>query len=104
LSAARSGHTATKLPDGRVLIAGGSSSDGDALAATEIYDAATGSFSAGISLKAARSGHTATVLADGRTVFIGGDAQGTCCRRRSPIIRSSHSEFFKNDIAVERAA
>src|SRR5437870_5153035 len=41
LNLARSGHTATRLPDGRVLIAGGENSSG-VLNSTEIFDPAAG--------------------------------------------------------------
>jgi len=43
---ARSSHTATLLPDGKVLIAGGVDNDGDAVLAAELYDPATGVFTA----------------------------------------------------------
>lgn len=76
LTQARSGHTATRLADGRILILGGTSR-GAATSSTEIYDAATGTFSAGATMNAARSGHTATVLADGRILIAGGDAIGS---------------------------
>src|SRR4051812_12002219 len=49
LAIARSGHTATLLTDGRVLVAGG-----DASGSAEIYDAATQSFAATGYMTAAR--------------------------------------------------
>ncbi len=68
-------HTATLLPDGRVLVLGGVSGDGEdsvILASTESFDPATGAFSPGGSLIEARKGHTATLLPDGRVLAIGG--------------------------------
>ena len=63
-------HTATLLPDGRVLVAGGSN-DGY-LASTEMYDPVTGGFTSTASMVAARHRHTATPLADDRVLVAGG--------------------------------
>ncbi len=71
LTSARSGHTATRLDDTKVLITGG-----DAGGTAEIFDAATGTSAATGSLNAARSGHTATKLADGRVLITGGTSHG----------------------------
>jgi hypothetical protein len=68
--AARSEHSATLLPDGRVLIAGGESIK--ALASTEIYDPAVGTFRAATPMITARRMHTATLLADDRVLVVGG--------------------------------
>lgn len=74
LTAKRAFHTATLLMDGRVLIAGGTGNY-SSLSTTEIFDPATGTFSAGPAMASARSGHTATLLGDGRIVFaFGGKA------------------------------
>ena len=62
-----SGHSATLLKDGRVLIAGGGT------AAAEIFDPATQSFSATGFLTIKRTNHTATLLPDGRVLLAGGD-------------------------------
>ncbi len=67
----RRGHTATRLQDGRVLIAGGENSTG-ALNGTEIFDPATDTFSAAGNMDAARADHSATLLADGRVLIAGG--------------------------------
>ena len=73
MATARSSHAATLLPNGRVLIVGGS--DGDhALASAELYDPATGTFSSAGSMSKARDGATATLLPDGRVLICGGSA------------------------------
>lgn len=68
----RATHTATVLTDGRVLIAGGVDGTGVVQTACEIYDPATGTFTATGSLLGARALHAATRLADGRVMVAGG--------------------------------
>ena len=60
----RSGHTATLLADGRVLVAGGE--DGTAvLASAEIYDPGTNSWTEVAPMGRARLNHAASLLPDG---------------------------------------
>ena len=73
---ARAGHTATLLPDGRVLIVGGlhdlEQNLDSALATAELWDPATGTSSPAGTLADGRSYHTATLLQDGRVLIAGG--------------------------------
>ncbi len=68
----RANHTATTLPDGRVLVVGGGKTDGPYLKPTEIYDAETDSWTLSAPLTKGRAFHTATVLEDGRVLVVGG--------------------------------
>ena len=72
LNTARTFHTATLLPDGEVLVAGGEDSNSNRLANAELYDPTTGTWTATGSLNTARSGHTATLLPDGKVLVAGG--------------------------------
>jgi hypothetical protein len=76
LATPRFQHTATLLLDGRVLIAGGTSSRGEHLASTEFWDPSTEAFTAGPPLGLGRFGHTATRLDDGRVLIVGGVVAG----------------------------
>ncbi|MBI4349974.1 MAG: hypothetical protein HY550_00900, partial [Elusimicrobia bacterium] len=72
MTAARYVHTATLLPDGKVLITGGRGSGGAALSSAELYDPADGTVSATGTMGAARVYHTATLLPNGKVLFVGG--------------------------------
>ncbi len=64
--------TATKLPNGLVLVAGGFNMSGTPMATTEFFDPATLEWSDGSSLTIDRGGHTATLTAWGQLVTVGG--------------------------------
>lgn len=72
MAAARSGHSATLLANGMVLVVGGSDNLG-VLNSAELYDPAKGNFTPTGSLITARQGHTATLLADGKVLIAGGE-------------------------------
>ena len=68
---ARGHHTATRLPSGKVLVAGGYYS-GSAIASAEVYDPATNSWSSVSTMPTPRYNHTATLLLSGRLLITGG--------------------------------
>ncbi len=76
MAAERSEATATTLPSGLVLVAGGQDRHSTALRSAELYDPAEGTFRPTGSMTSARSGQTATLLADGRVLIAGGTATG----------------------------
>lgn len=65
-------HTATLLPGGQVLIAGGTSSNNVVTAAAELYNPSTGAFTMIAPMTTPRSQHTATLLSDGTVLLAGG--------------------------------
>jgi len=66
MAVARSGQTATLLPDGQVLIAGGGTSS------AELYDPSNGTFSPTASMSVSRTDATASLLSDGDVLVAGG--------------------------------
>ncbi|HEY7282108.1 MAG TPA: kelch repeat-containing protein, partial [Actinomycetota bacterium] len=75
---ARAAHTATRLLDGRILVAGGFGVGDAAVTATaEVFDPRARRFHATGSMSTPRQSHTATLLRDGRVLVAGGlDADG----------------------------
>jgi N-acetylneuraminic acid mutarotase len=67
-------HTATLLPNGKVLVAGGRKSEFVTLRGAELYDPATSTWTETGPMTRPRAGHTATLLRDGRVLVAGGTA------------------------------
>jgi galactose oxidase-like protein/Kelch motif protein len=76
----RAAHTATLLPTGEVLIAGGCAVNGCDLdergRTTELFDPRTGRFRTGPALSRPRVGHAAVRLRDGSVLVVGGWSGG----------------------------
>jgi hypothetical protein len=77
MAASRYNFSTTVLADGRVLVAGGTGSSG-LLSSAELYDPATGVFSAASTLyDGVRTDHAAVRLGDGRVLVVGGRDSAT---------------------------
>src|SRR5207249_9106433 len=72
MGTARAYHTATLLPSGKVLVAGGLTNSERVSSSAELYDPATGTWTGTGSMGAARQFHTATLLPSGQ-VLVAGD-------------------------------
>ena len=79
----RAGATATLLPDGNVLVAGGGT------ATAELYHPAGGTWSPTGSMSIARTDATATLLPNGRVLVAGG-----CCQPGNPYAGLSSAELY----------
>jgi WD40 repeat protein len=66
------GASATLLPDGQVLIAGGEDAKFNLLSSAELYNPATGKFSPTGSMTTPRTGQSATLLGNGQVLIAGG--------------------------------
>jgi hypothetical protein len=76
MSAPRAGATATLLDNGKVLIAGGATSQGKSLDSAELFDPALGAFVATGSMTTPRSHAVAVLLQDGKVLVAGGGTAG----------------------------
>jgi hypothetical protein len=70
----RGGHTAVLLPDGTVLVAGGVGQNGTGIewASAELFNPASGTWSATGTMGEVRYAHVATLLRNGRVLVAGG--------------------------------
>jgi len=92
MTVARQDHTATLLPDGRVLVAGGVGKNGHALASAEVYDPRSGRWTTTGVQRAARALHTATLLPGGRVLVAGGTGATTATAFSTTALSSA--EFY----------
>lgn len=86
LGTARFHFTATVLPSGKMLVAGGVNSNGNALNSSELYDPALDQWTATTgSLGTARYLHTATLLASGKVLVVGGNTGGSLLLKSAEV-------------------
>jgi sugar lactone lactonase YvrE len=76
---ARSGHQATLLLDGRVLVTGGAGKSGEAISRAEVFSPATGAWAFTGNTTTPRLDHAAALLLDGRVLIVGGASSSSSC-------------------------
>ena len=98
MTVTRAAHTASLLPDGRVLVAGGCTqrSCEGVTAATELVDPASGTSKPGPDMLQPRVGHSAVTLHDGRILLIGGFGQQGLPRPSCSIRRAGRSHAARS--------
>jgi hypothetical protein len=89
LTHARSRHTATLLPNGKVLIVGGTGM----LPYAEVYDPASETFSLAGNLAIGRTNHAATQLNDGRVLIAGGYEYGGTANQCEEVFNVTTNTF-----------
>jgi hypothetical protein len=72
MTSPRSSHTATLLPNGKVLVAGGMVENGVFLDSADLFDPASGRFTLLPAMSTRRTGHSATLLRSGKVLLAGG--------------------------------
>jgi len=114
MTTTRNKHTMTGLADGRVLVTGGEMNFQTTLSSAEIYDPATGVWTATGSMSVRRVDHTATLLSNGKVLVAGGSIFGTekTCELYDPAngtwtatgsmnaSRNSHTAVLQHDGTV----
>jgi hypothetical protein len=80
----RLSQTATLLPDGRVLVAGGTDGDRD-FASVLLFDPRMGAWQAGPAMRTGRESASAALLGDGRVLVVGGFNRSTAGEQPGPV-------------------
>ncbi len=98
----RYGYSATLLPNGKVLVAGGQNTF-TALSSAQLYEPTTGTWVATGSLSSERTGHTATLLPNGKVLVTGGkDRAGVELRTAELYDSVSGTWSTTNSLSVAR--
>jgi hypothetical protein len=101
MATARRDHTATLLPSGQVLVAGGTSSSGP-LASAELYDPVSNTWSAAGTMVNQRDYHTATLLPSGKVLVAGGTSGAIIFNAAQLYDPASNSWSAAGSMAVVR--
>ena len=96
MATARADHTATRLNNGLVLVAGGSGASGNLLASAELYNPSSGTWTTTGNLSAARTFHTATLLPNGKVLVAGWNWHQRQSSLERGTVRSGHRDMDAN--------
>ena len=86
------GHTATLLPGGRLLVAGGVKSGGGGTAAADLFDPAGATWTSAAPMNVMRASHAATLLADGRVLVTGGSTVSSAAAKG--YVNNTRAEIY----------
>ncbi|HZS60910.1 MAG TPA: kelch repeat-containing protein [Gemmatimonadaceae bacterium] len=104
MHARRAIHSATRLADGRVLIAGGMIHNRAVLATAEVFDPSTGQFSGTGDMPEPRMSHSAILLKDGHVLLAGGYSGDGHIYRSAVLYDPATGQFARTgDMVVPRA-
>ena len=85
--------TATLLPSGKALVAGGATGASDALISSELYDPVAKTWALGAKMVTARSDYASITLATGKVLFIGGENINGVSIRNAELYNPSSGTF-----------
>jgi N-acetylneuraminic acid mutarotase len=103
----RENHTATLLPNGTVLVAGGitnADTGGVILSSAELYNPGSGTWTATGVMANARNGHTATLLTNGEVLLAGGGGTTAILSSAELYDPSTGNWTLTNSMSTARAA
>jgi hypothetical protein len=104
---ARASHSATLLPNGKILIAGGFSGSGgesNPYPSAELFDPKSSTFESIANMSIGRSGHTATLLKNGKVLIVGGWTGHYSIRNSAELYDPAANTFRPTgNLVVERA-
>ena len=102
MHAARGNLTATLLPNGKVLVAGGINTANNPLATAELYNPSTGKWTLTGSLNVARDEHIALLLSTGKVLVAGGENAGVTTNRTELYNPSTGKWVFTGNLNTSR--
>ncbi|MCL6565906.1 MAG: hypothetical protein K6U09_05720 [Acidobacteriia bacterium] len=104
MQVSRAAHTATALPDGRVLVVGGFSEEEESPNGAEMYDPHRRKFFPMAPMVTPRHSHTVTLLPDGKVLIAGGYGKGSVMLAAAELYDPATNSFVQTgSLAAPRA-